>query len=281
MTSRGARRGPGPRNRRAPARAAVLPFPGVRLGPGIRRLLPTRRSLATGLALLVAAGSAYAGARESSVFAVDAVRVEGAPPDVERQVRRALAPALGRSLLDLRFDDLRREVAAVPAVASVALDRAFPHTLRVSVVPEAPLAVARRGTKAWLVAASGRVVSELERGARPALPRIWLKRGARLVPGGRIAGRPARAVTALAAFEDAGLAARAAAARAGADEVTIVLRDGVELRLGDTAELGLKLAVAGRILPSVAPPLPGETVYLDVSVPERPVSGESQVEDRG
>jgi hypothetical protein len=54
-----------------------------------------------------------------------------------------------------------------------------------------------------------------------------------------------------------------------------VLRSGLQLRLGDARDLGLKLAVARRIFA-----LPGLTVdgYVDVSVPERPVAGMPQVE---
>ena len=50
--------------------------------------------------------------------------------------------------------------------------------------------------------------------------------------------------------------------------LTLVLRNGVELRFGEPADLRLKLAVARRALPFV-----GAGSYLDVSVPQRPVSG--------
>jgi hypothetical protein len=48
----------------------------------------------------------------------------------------------------------------------------------------------------------------------------------------------------------------------------LVLPDGVELRFGEPTDLRLKLAVARRALPFVGP-----GSYLDVSVPQRPVSG--------
>ena len=56
--------------------------------------------------------------------------------------------------------------------------------------------------------------------------------------------------------------------RSSAGELTIVLRRGPEIRLGDPADVRLKLAVAAQVFPF----LPGNAAYLDVSVPERPVS---------
>ena len=61
-------------------------------------------------------------------------------------------------------------------VAAASFDRAFPHTLEIAVVPEVPVAVLRQGSSSWLAAAGGRVVGELDKGARPGLPRVWLKR---------------------------------------------------------------------------------------------------------
>ena len=60
-------------------------------------------------------------------------------------------------------------------------------------------------------------------------------------------------------------------------ELTLLLRNRVELRLGDATDLTVQLAVARVVLPRLAP----EETYLDVSVPERPVAGstlDSQVE---
>jgi hypothetical protein len=61
------------------------------------------------------------------------------------------------------------------------------------------------------------------------------------------------------------------------DELTLMLRAGLELRLGDSSDLPVKLEVAREVLRR----LEGESGYLDVSVPERPVAGDtlnSQVE---
>jgi hypothetical protein len=58
------------------------------------------------------------------------------------------------------------------------------------------------------------------------------------------------------------------------------LRSGLELLLGTPVDADLKLAIAARVMPKLTP----GSVYLDVSVPERPVASTvpiPQVEDEG
>jgi hypothetical protein len=59
--------------------------------------------------------------------------------------------------------------------------------------------------------------------------------------------------------------------RSGPGELTLVLRTGTEIRLGDAGDLRLKLAIARRILAAAGADVVGG--YADVSVPERPVVG--------
>jgi cell division protein FtsQ len=241
------------------------------------RIAPSGRSILTGLLILVAAVGAYALARETSAFAVDEVAVEGAPPAVAADVRAALKPALGESLLVVDLDRLERAVKNVPLVATVGFDRAFPHTLRVVVVPELPAAVLRQGARSYLAAAGGKILLELDRGARPGLPRVWLGRGVDLRVGEHLSGQPLKAVRAVAPLGVRPLPVRVASVRASAKELTLMLRSGLEVRLGDGADRDVKLEVARRILPLLG----GSSGYLDVSVPERPVASEtldSQVE---
>ena len=86
-------------------------------------------------------------------------------------------------------------------VASASFDRAFPHTLEIAVVPEVPVAVLRQGIVVVARRGGGRVVAELDKGERPGLPRVWLKRDVDVARGGvaaraaaarRRGGRPAR-----------------------------------------------------------------------------------------
>ena len=75
-----------PKSRRA--RAAVLPFPGTtRLrGFSLKPSLPSGRALLLGFALLGAGALAYLGARETSIFALRTVQIDGAPPRVAAHV---------------------------------------------------------------------------------------------------------------------------------------------------------------------------------------------------
>jgi cell division protein FtsQ len=207
----------------------------------------------------------------TSLFAVDTIEVRGARAGVAADVRSALASAEGRSLLSLDVPGLEARIEAIPTVADATIDRAFPHRLVVSVVPERPVAVLRQGADSWLASAGGRVVATLPRGTRPELPRVWLGRGATPAVGGALAGDAAAAVRAVAPLAGSSLPVRVASVRATRTELTLVLRSGREVRLGDGTQLQLKLAVAARILPALAP---GEG-YLDVAVPERPVAAES------
>lgn len=264
---------------RARAASAVAPFPRSAAGDRLElaRIVPSGRSLLVGFLLLVTAVGLYAAARTTSAFAVEQIAVEGAPPDVAAQVRTALAPAVGESLLEIDLGALTNRAESVPMVATASFDRGFPHTLRIAVVPELPVAVLRQGASSWLVAQGGRVVAELPRGARPALPRIWLKRDVEVRLGERLGGLPLRAVSAVAPLRSQPLPVAVASVVAAPDELTLVLRTGLELRLGDGSDLPVKLEVARHVLPRLA----GESGYLDLSVPERPVAGEtldSQVE---
>jgi cell division protein FtsQ len=219
------------------------------------------------MALVAIAAGAYAGTRETSIFAVEAVEVTGASPRVEREVRAALLPLRGRSLVALGQPAIADRVAKLPWVASMTYDRAFPHTLRVTVRQERPLAVLRRGADAWLVAASGRVLQPVARRARPRLPRIWLAASTAPRTGAPIGGDAARAVAALAPVAGTPFLRHVRFVRQGEETLTLVLRSGLELRLGDASDLHLKLEIARRLLRTLAPP-----GYLDLSVPDRPVA---------
>jgi hypothetical protein len=78
------------------------------------------------------------------------------------------------------------------------------------------------------------------------------------------------ATRALAEARGAGLGGRVKGIRIAGDELTLVLRRGLELRLGRIADVGMKLVIARKVLGVVDV---GATTYIDVSVPQRPVAG--------
>lgn len=254
----------------AKARAAVPPLPrsGSLRRLSLARLAPSWRSLAVGVAIAVLAAGGYFAARESSLFAIRSIEVRGAGPALAGGVSAALEPLLGVNLLKLDGSAVQRLAGALPDVASVRVDRAFPHALRVTVVLERPLAIVRQGPAAWLVSAHGKVLRRIWRPGKSALPRIWVRHDVTVAVGLALGGAPAAAVAALAPLASLGFPARVHFVRSGEGELTFVLDAGYELRLGDTSDLLLKLAIARRIL--LAEGIGAG--YLDVSVPERPVS---------
>ena len=124
------------------------------------------RPLLVGLIALVLVGSgvgAYIGARQTGIFSLDRIDVNGAPRGTAGKIRAALRPYLGESLVRFDQQDAERRLAAVPEVADAHFDRDFPHTLRVRVRLERPVAVLRRGSDAWLVSSTARVLEPLKR----------------------------------------------------------------------------------------------------------------------
>jgi cell division protein FtsQ len=247
------------------ARAAVISLPNV---PRVPRVVPSRRSALVGIGLLAVATGAYFAARQSSAFAVTNVEIAGAPPKVRAQVRQTLSPLAGTSLLALDGGALVRHVEALPTVVSAGYDRAFPHTLRVTVVPEVPVALLRRGHEAWILSARGRVVAPIRHPERVrGLPRIWVPAKTQVAVGAIVpdeaGGAAARALAVAARFP-----AHITAASWRRGELVFHLRSGLDLRLGAPSDIWLKLAIARQALPR----LPSGATYLDVSVPERPVA---------
>jgi len=238
----------------------------------IARFLPSGRSLLIGFGLLGLAVGGYLVARETSMFAVRQVEVTGAPPSVVRRVGGALGPLAGQSLLSVDAAAIDRNLQRLPDVSLLSYDRAFPHTARIVVSAERPVAVLRRGSESWLVTERGRVLRTLDDPTVWSLPRIWVADSP--VPGDgalltdEAALGPAlvlgRALTA-----DKRLFAQAGEARNVDGELVLVLRGGTELRLGAADDLPLQLAVARKVLDAVE----GEARYVDVSVPHQAVVG--------
>jgi cell division protein FtsQ len=220
------------------------------------------------LGILLLALGGYLLARETSLFAIDRIEVEGASPRVAGQVQRALASLAGSPLVGLDGSAVLRKVDALPTVVRASYDRAFPHTLRLTVVPERPAAVLRSGTSSWLVSTRGRVMERLGARALPKLPRIWVPAHTPARLGGALT-RSGAATSARAAGLAGAFASRIASVSFTGGALVFRLRSGLELVLGDPVDVKLKVAVAERALAV----LPSGSTFLDVSIPGRPVSG--------
>jgi cell division protein FtsQ len=216
----------------------------------------------------------YTWVKSSGVFVLRSVAVRGGSESDRVAVRDAIArAAAGRSLLSLSASRLATAVEAVPTIRLATVDRDFPHTLRIAIVPERPVALAK-GIVQYrsLVAASGRVLKVFApTDAVPKLPTIWTGHE-RPLPGGRM--RTASVQAALDA-----LAARPADFRATVANVKYDPRNGIVMRLnggldiilGPPLALASKLRAAAWVLRRYRTRAERQSlVYADVSAPNRP-----------
>jgi cell division protein FtsQ len=241
--------------------------------PGLFRILPSGRSLLVSIAVLLFAASSYLVARETAIFSIDRVEVRGAAPRVADEVRATLTAVEGENLVGFDLARARLAVERLPSVAAVSFDRAFPHTLRIIVTPERAIAVIRQRAAAYLVSARGRIMRAVPRSAGRRLPRIWAPPQAVLEVGGYVDETVAPAVRTLVPADGSRFPARIRSVAGAADGLVLRLRSGLQVRLGEPADIRLKLAVAALVIPK----LPEGAAYLDVSVPERPVAGHAPV----
>jgi cell division protein FtsQ len=221
-----------------------------------------------GFGLLLAAGGAYAVARETSIFAVERIEVEGAPPALAAQIRSALTPLVGTNLITFTAGDADRQLVRLPEIASASYDRKFPHTLRVVVHAERAAAVLRKGPDGWLVSGTGRVLAGLPARSFPPLPRIWLPADQEITVGAPAGDSVDLLASVAAAIRDLRFPHRVTTMHAGEAGVSLALASGLEVRLGDIANLAAKLAVARAVIQRA-----DGALYVDVSVPIRVVAG--------
>ena len=240
------------------------------------RFVPSTRSVLAGVALLLSGMIAFAIARQSSVFAIRSIEVVGAKPALEQQVRDALQPLVGTSLVALDGGEVQRKLDALPQIRHASYDRAFPNTLRVVVQPDLPAAVLRSGPNGWLISEFGAVLSKLTMPFPKSFPRIWI--APEDTPTPRTRQVSASITVALRGLAEArrsqsALLPQIGKVKAVAGDLTLVLRSHIELRLGDARDVALKLAVANRVLQTLSPEDLRKIRYLDLTLPSRPVTG--------
>jgi cell division protein FtsQ len=263
--------------KRATARVAALPQ--RRSVPALGRFAPSGRSIAVGVGIALLAVATFAAARETSLFAVRQLDVVGGTPRMKAEVRNALGSEVGESLLKVNGTEIDARVAAVPDVRSVTFDRAFPHTLKIVVKPERAVLLLRRGKDSWSVSARGRVLRAIHDPTKSSLPRTWVPLDTHVTVGDRLPAAAGGLAAASLAPLRGGLLSEIRTVETDGSEIAFVLRSGLQVRLGDKADLRLKLVIARRILAMLG--TSATSGYLDVSVPERPVVGSSNSQVAG
>jgi cell division protein FtsQ len=226
-----------------------------------------RRRLIVGAILLIALYGAYMlWFRNLSWFAIDEVTVRGATTN-EREIKLAVEQvAQDMTTLHLKDDELREAVAQFPTIATVAADTGFPHTLRMTVTERLPVAFIKVGPRRTAVSADGYLLLGASFDPKP-LPRLEGVAAQR----GRLSGDAAAQAAILGATPQP-LRERVTSSTwdEGQGGVVVSLDNGPDLRFGDGSRARDKWTAAVAVLSS---PEHGSPAYLDVSVPDRPVSG--------
>jgi cell division protein FtsQ len=225
-----------------------------------------RRLIAAGIVIIAIYAGYMLWFRNLSWFAVNEVTVDGASTS-QRQIRSALEQVSGdMTTLHLNDDQLRRAVSRFPTVASVSASTSFPHTLHVTVTERLPVAYVRIHGQDTAVSADGYLLPGLSFDAE-GMPRID-GAGAN---GARLDGDAAAQAAILGATPDS-LRRLITSSNWNEDDggVVVELENGPEVRFGDGSRASDKWAAAVAVLSGSER---GSPSYLDVSVPDRPVSG--------
>jgi cell division protein FtsQ len=226
-----------------------------------RRSRRRRRLVQVALALVLVAAVAVTGWAVwfSSWFAVTQVQVVGAHRLSAAQVEAAARVPMGTPMLRLDTAPARRRVAALTDVASVVVTTEWPHTVRITVVERAPVAVVRELGGAYrLVDRDGVDLGSLA--SRPqGLPLLSLDLASTDPP-------TLAAAATVAASLPAKLVAKVRWISADtANSVVLQLTSGAVVRWGDATQDGIKSEVLLALLKRAA------NVY-DVSAPYAPTT---------
>jgi cell division protein FtsQ len=251
--------------------ALVLRRRALRRAEGRRRLAVL---LGVVGALLLPAG--YWGLEHSSVFSASRVVVSGASTGVDAHVRAVVdAGIAGKSLLQVDASALAARLDAMPYVRSARVDRAFPHTVAVTVVMERPVAFVRAGKVGYVISSDGRVLRTSAKAPKH-LAKLVLPPGPATSPGQTIATSPMRAALTVLTSAPRSFPrdiARIKGVTSGPGGVVATFGHHLHIRLGDTTRLALKLRVAALVLSKMGDSIRRSVAYVDVSSPARPTLG--------
>jgi cell division septal protein FtsQ len=235
-----------------------------------RRRLSLRTSLIVVAVLAIAGTAAYfAWFRNSSLVAVEQVRVRGLATSDADKVTAALEDA-AKGMTTLNFDEaeLRAAVKPFPTVAAVSADTNFPTGVDIEVTPRTPAMLVNSGDEFVPVAGDGTLLRGLDIGeTRDSLPAIDVRE---IPPGPKLGGEPLALATVAGATPPE---LRPLIERIDYDDeigVEVTMRGDIPIQFGTPASAAEKWAAAAAVL---ADPRLDTLTYVDVRVPERPAVG--------
>jgi cell division protein FtsQ len=226
-----------------------------------------RRLLALVVLSLLLAGGYQFWLRDSSLVAVDEVKISGLTTADAPRVRSSLASAAkAMTTLNIDRERLARAVAAYPVVRDLQVSPEFPHGLRVRVIEHVPAAMAVSDAGQVPVAGDGTILRGLP--VEGKLPTVDVDG---ILGGERLRDADARAAAAVAGAAPAVLRRRIeAVAKVTEQGYVATLREGPELIFGTATQLPAKWAAAARVL---ADSEAEGASYIDLRIAGRPAAG--------
>jgi cell division protein FtsQ len=227
---------------------------------------PGPRLLAGLLGGLIVLGGAYLWLRDSSLVAVQKVRIVGASGPDAGQIRSALhSAARTMTTLDVKMRALQTAVAPYPVVKSIDVSTQFPNGMTIRVSEQVPVAVVDAGGRRVPVAGDGTILHDLKGTDR--LPVI----GMGVLPGGtHLTGWALSEARLLAAAPYPLLSRLSGVSDGSAHGLAGQLRNGPSLYFGGATELSAKWAAVTEVLASASS---AGAQYIDVTDPHRPAAG--------
>jgi cell division protein FtsQ len=217
------------------------------------------------LSALALLGGGWLALRHSSLVSVEHVHISGVHGVQEHEVRRALELAgKGMSTLDVQPAALAAAVRSFPQVAAVHASASFPHTLRITVTEQLPVAVIVAGSQRTALAANGTVLgSAFASGTLPVID-------GQTLPLRRVSEPQTRAYLTVLGAAPTTLDRLASRAYSTPKGLTVAMRNGLLVYFGDDTRPHAKWLSLARVL---SDPTSAGASYVDVRLPERPAAG--------
>ncbi len=233
---------------------------------------------ALGLAALVA----FFVLRDSAIFSVEDVVVEATAHVSESDISNLLSVTGGTTLLNVDRAQIEEQLKRDPWVASVSVERQFPHTLRLTVTEQdvQAIVVMNASSIGWYLSGSGSWIEPVKistadgQSVDDAALALARAEGVLLITGVPATCDP---VAGAEATDDVLLAVKSfqegfsqdfsskivSYEAASADAVSCVLESGVQVSLGAATNISYKEQVAAALIEKY----PGQITYINVRVP--------------
>jgi cell division protein FtsQ len=224
------------------------------------------RLIAALVAVVLLAGGGWLWLRNSSLVAVRQVTITGVSGPDSGRIRSALTGAArGMTTLNVKFAALQTAIKPYPVVKHLTVSTSFPHTMRITVAEQVPVAEISAAGRTIAVSADGTLLRDGI--ANGPLPTISVS----VFPGGTHVDRSvAPEVQLLAAAPNALLAKVAQVSTDPTYGLIAALRNGPKVYFGDATNLSAKWSAAAAVLASSSS---AAASYIDVTNASRPAAG--------